>query len=94
MGISSRKNDAMKIKVLYFATFRDLTGLREEEINLPNTLTLADLKDHLVDLHSPIEKGIPTAVFAINREFAFPEDVIHDGDEVAVFPPVSGGSRN
>lgn len=91
MAISSRKNDAMKIKVLYFATFRDLTGVREEEIDLPNRITLADLKAHLVELHTSIEKGIPTAVFAINREFAFPEDVIHDGDEVAVFPPVSGG---
>lgn len=81
----------MEIKILYFATFRDLTSLREETINLSEGLTVADFLAHLVDLHPAVEKSLSSAVIAINREFAFPEDIIRDGDEVAVFPPVSGG---
>ena len=81
----------MKARMLYFATFRDLTGIREEELCLPDGTTVVDLHDRLAELHPTIEKGLPTAVFAINREFAFRDDLIHDGDEVAIFPPVSGG---
>jgi len=84
----------MSIHILYFATFRDLTGLREEQIFLQNGSTVAELKTHLIELHPAIEKGLPTAVVAINREFAFDEGVLKDGDEVAIFPPVSGGSDN
>jgi molybdopterin converting factor subunit 1 len=81
----------MKITVLYFATFRDLVGLREEIINLSEGSTVEDFKSQLVKLHPNVEKSLSTVVIAINREFAFPGDVIKDGDEVAVFPPVSGG---
>jgi molybdopterin converting factor subunit 1 len=89
--ISSQNKDVMKVKILYFATFRDLTGVHEEELLLPEGITIAILQEHLVKLHSAIGEGLPTAVFAINREFAFPGDLIVDGDEVAIFPPVSGG---
>jgi molybdopterin converting factor subunit 1 len=81
----------MKIHILYFATFRDLTGLREEDISLSNNATVVDLKDQLIIHHPPVEDALPTAVIAINREFAFDEDELRDGDEVAIFPPVSGG---
>jgi molybdopterin converting factor subunit 1 len=81
----------MKARMLYFATFRDLTGIREEELGLADGTTIADLQNRLAQLHPRIKDGLPTAVFAINREFAFPDDLIRDGDEVAIFPPVSGG---
>jgi molybdopterin converting factor subunit 1 len=81
----------MQVKILYFATFRSITGLREEILTLPDRATLQDLKDCLSGIHPPIEGSLPSAIFAINREFAFPEDELHDGDEVAIFPPVSGG---
>jgi molybdopterin converting factor subunit 1 len=88
---SSRNKDAIGVKMLYFATFRDLANVREEAIFLPRGTTIAALQDHLAKLHPAIEQGLPTAVYAINREFAFPEDPVHEGDEIAIFPPVSGG---
>jgi molybdopterin converting factor subunit 1 len=90
--ISSRNKNVMNIKMLYFATFRDLAGVREENLSIPEGATIEILQDHLAERHPFIEQGLQTAVFAINREFAFPEDLIHDGDEVAIFPPVSGGA--
>ncbi len=84
----------MKISVLYFAYFRDKTGLKREEIELPEGTTVGALKAHLGMIHETILEYLSTAIFAVNREFAFPEDVLHEGDEVAVFPPVSGGSES
>ena len=70
----------MKIHILYFATFRDLTGLREEDLTLQNGATVVDLKNHLIDLYPAVERGLPTAVVAINREFAFDDDGLTDND--------------
>ncbi|OGO16683.1 MAG: hypothetical protein A2Z14_01025 [Chloroflexi bacterium RBG_16_48_8] len=81
----------MKVRLLYFATFRDLAGVHEEGILLPEGTTIAELQAHLAKIHPSIERGLPTAVFTINREFAFSEDQIKEGDEIAIFPPISGG---
>jgi molybdopterin converting factor subunit 1 len=86
------RNDVeMKINLLYFATFRDLIGFKKEEILMPEETTIADLQIHLAKLHPSIERGLPSAVFTINRDFAFADAIIKDGDEVAIFPPISGG---
>jgi molybdopterin converting factor subunit 1 len=81
----------MEIRVLYFATLRDHTGLREERLSVLEGSTTADLKSLLRKRHEKLEQALDTAIIAVNREFAFPEDELHEGDEVALFPPVSGG---
>lgn len=81
----------MEIRVLFFATLRDRTGLREENIDLPAGSTVADLRELVASRHPDAAPSLPTTLVSINREYAFPEDELHDGDEVALFPPVSGG---
>lgn len=81
----------MEVTVLYFATLRDHTGQREERLSLREGSTTADLKSLLRARHDKLEQALESAIVAVNREFAFPEDELHDGDEVALFPPVSGG---
>jgi molybdopterin synthase catalytic subunit len=81
----------MQIKILYFATLRDRAGVKEEEINLSDGATVAELKAFLTDLHPDLAEGLPSAVVAVNREFAFAEELLQAGDEVGIFPPVSGG---
>ena len=81
----------MKVRVLYFATLRQYAGLREESISLGDGATLRDLRDLLVGNRPAILASLASAVASVNREFARPEDVLHHGDEVAFFPPVSGG---
>lgn len=81
----------MEITVLYFATLRERTGSREEQLSLREGSTIADLKSLLLTRHQQLEQALESAIVAVNREFAFPEDKLHDGDEVAFFPPVSGG---
>lgn len=84
----------MQVKILYFATFRSLTGYREEVLTLQEGATLQELLGGLVELHPAIQASLPSAILAINREFALAHDVLHDGDEVAIFPPVSGGGAS
>ncbi len=81
----------MRVRVLFFATLRERTGLREDELDLPEGALVADLRDAVAKRHPDAARALPTALAAVNREFAFPEEELHEGDEVALFPPVSGG---
>lgn len=81
----------MRVKVLYFANFRDHVGGKEEEIELTDGATVSDLFSKIEETHPSLSEGLPTAVVAVNREFAFADESIKDGDEIAIFPPVSGG---
>ena len=82
----------MEIDVLYFATLRDLIGHRQERLELPGGSTVGELKAKLAQRGERIALALDSALFSINREFAFMEETINDGDEVGVFPPVSGGT--
>jgi molybdopterin synthase catalytic subunit len=81
----------VKVRVLYFATLRQHAGLREESIALGDDATLRDLREVLAGNRPSILASLASAVASVNREFARPEEALHDGDEVAFFPPVSGG---
>jgi len=81
----------VKVRVLYFATLRQHAGLREESISLGDDASLRDLRELLGNERPAILASLASAVASINREFARPEEMLHDGDEVAFFPPVSGG---
>jgi len=83
----------MRIRILYFARFRDLTRTREEFVDLPEGATIADLRTLLEQRHRDLGRALETALSAVNRDFAFPDTILKDGDEVALFPPVSGGSQ-
>ena len=82
----------MEVTVLYFATLRDYRGLRQECLTLPDSTTVADLKAILCERHSNLASALEAAILSVNREYAYDADELHDGDEVALFPPVSGGA--
>jgi molybdopterin synthase sulfur carrier subunit len=85
----------VKIRLLFFASLRERLGAVSEELELPaNVKTVATLREHL---HS---RGGPWAeVFApnrnvraaVNQDMVQPAAAIKGGDEVAFFPPVTGG---
>ena len=78
--------------ILFFAHFKELAGAPQVEIHLPPNATVADLKARLASVIPALVNALPTAVVAINQEFGFDEDLIPSGAEIAIFPPVSGGS--
>ncbi len=81
-----------RVRVLFFATLRDLAGVREVEVDLPDAATLMDLKHLLEERFPALGEALPSALFALNHQYAFDEEIVPEGAEVAVFPPVSGGA--
>jgi molybdopterin synthase catalytic subunit len=81
----------MRIRVLYFASLRQRLGFSQEALELDDSATVADLKQAVGRSHPELAEHLGTAIVAVNREFAFPEERLNESDEVALFPPVSGG---
>jgi molybdopterin synthase catalytic subunit len=82
----------MDIQVKLFATLKDRVGSPHVIIDLPDDATVSALLDRLAATQPKLAPSIATCVVAVNQEFAFGTTVIRSGDEVALFPPVSGGS--
>ncbi len=83
------------LTILYFAWLRERVGATEETVSPPDTVaTVADLVTYLSGLdtrHAIAFKERKTIRCAVNQEFADPTTVLRPGDEVAFFPPVTGG---
>ena len=81
--------------ILYFAWLRERVGVAEETLTPPDTVTtVADLVVYLASLdqrHAAAFKDRETVRCAVNQEFADAMTVLRPGDEVAFFPPVTGG---
>jgi molybdopterin synthase catalytic subunit len=78
----------MRVTVRLFAQLRERAGRRELELDLPDGARVADALAAVSDLAA----GLPL-VMAVNREYAAEDAVLQPGDELALIPPVSGGSR-
>jgi molybdopterin synthase sulfur carrier subunit len=77
----------MSIHVRYFASLRERLGRSEDRIDAPGDTTVAQIWQRL----NP-ELPLPGNVLsAVNQEYATADHIVTDGDEVAFFPPVTGG---
>jgi molybdopterin converting factor subunit 1 len=81
----------VKVVVRYFAGHRDITGLTEEPFELAPETTVGGLWELLTARYPRLGAYGGTVLYAVNQEFATPATTLHDGDEVAFIPPVSGG---
>lgn len=81
----------MEVQIRLFATLKDRAGREQISVWLPDGASVADLLRAVGETYPALQPYLPSAVVAINQEFAFPEDRLRSGDEVALFPPVSGG---
>ena len=82
----------MRISVLYFAVFRERIGRDEEPLELPERATVADAVAALAARHAAIAQLRGKFRVAVNQDFAEDAHVLGDGDELALIPPVAGGS--
>ncbi len=81
----------MKIKVVYFARYREATGMDGEEL-VGTFATLADVRQELLERGGNWSVlGESTVMCARNQDLCKLEEPVADGDEVAFFPPVTGG---
>jgi len=85
----------VRIKVLYFAALREQLGTAGEELELPaGVATVAALRSHLRGRGGAWERALAEGRLvrmAVNQDMAPPSAALRAGDEVAFFPPVTGG---
>jgi molybdopterin synthase sulfur carrier subunit len=85
----------VKVKILYFASLREKLGTDAEEIELPaGVATVAALRSHLRGRGGSFESSFSEKTLlraAVNQDMVQPAAQIKAGDEIAFFPPVTGG---
>jgi len=85
----------VKVKVLFFAGLRERLGVSGEDVELPaGVATLGGLRAHLAARGEPWTAALAAGKLlrmAVNQDMAGPDAPIKPGDEVAFFPPVTGG---
>jgi molybdopterin synthase catalytic subunit len=81
----------MHVRLLFFATLKDIVGSREMQLDVPAGSTVGDVLTHLEGSYPRMKEYRPVVLTAINEEYVERSVRIEEGDEVAIFPPVSGG---
>ncbi|HET9227941.1 MAG TPA: molybdenum cofactor biosynthesis protein MoaE [Thermoanaerobaculia bacterium] len=82
----------MKIRLLAFASAGDALGTTETELELPEGSRVADLRERLDREHPALLPLWPRLAVAVDGHISGPDEPLRDGIEVALLPPVSGGS--
>lgn len=80
----------MQVRVLFFGMLKDLAGRPSESLSLPEGATLGDVLQHYE--HAIPRELMSSLAMSVNQEYAAPDARLQPGDEVALLPPVSGGS--
>lgn len=82
-----------QIEIRLYASLKDRAGSGRIHVELPQPATVATLRAAIITSYPMLASGLRGAIIAVNRNFAADETTIQPSDEVAIFPPVSGGSR-
>jgi molybdopterin synthase sulfur carrier subunit len=80
----------LNVNVRYFGQFRDFTGKRDEVLEVAVGITVEEIREHVRGIYAKIAAKEEVLV-AVNGSFGSLDQVIKEWDEVAFFPPVSGG---
>lgn len=80
------------VKVLFFAHLKELSGMDKASIPTHKAIRVAELKQLLRERFPILDERLKNVLVAVNQQYAEDDDLIQPGDEVAFFPPVSGGS--
>lgn len=91
--MTQNTSNEIVVKVLFFGAARDAVGSAEVDFVLKSASTAANAFDKVLEKYPDLRRFGRSLLFAVNQEYAALDCEVHDGDELAVFPPVSGGSR-
>jgi molybdopterin converting factor subunit 1 len=81
----------MRVEVLLFARLREIVGRDRVSVQRQEMLTVRDVWDGLRAQYPQVDGFGKSIIFSVNQEFAGFETPVREGDEIAIFPPVSGG---
>jgi molybdopterin synthase catalytic subunit len=83
----------MQVRLLFFASLKDIVGSRDLRLDVPHGSTIADLLSQLESKYPRMKDYRSVVLTAINEDYVDKTAAISEGDEIAIFPPVSGGSH-
>ena len=83
----------MKVTVLLFGQARELAGTQSLDLEIENPLSVAEVFARIVADLPKLARMEPSLLFAVNEEYASRDQLVKDGDVLAVLPPVSGGEQ-
>jgi molybdopterin converting factor subunit 1 len=81
----------LRIKIRYFASIRERTGVSAEEFELQEGATVQTIITEAKRLHPKLETQNVAILVSVNGAFVEPSRQLESSDDVALFPPVSGG---
>ncbi|MBS1814368.1 MAG: MoaD/ThiS family protein [Acidobacteria bacterium] len=82
----------MQVRVLYFGALREAAGRADEFLTLVEDSTAAEIIVRVRERLSHSTELLSRSAIAVNQTYVLPSEPLHDGDEVALLPPVSGGA--
>jgi molybdopterin converting factor subunit 1 len=83
----------MQVRVLFFGILRDVAGRSSEELELPTHAAVRDVLMHYEKSLSTLNGKLCSIAVSVNQEYANSDTKLNPGDELALLPPVSGGSQ-
>lgn len=89
----NQQTDQIAVRVLFFGAARDAVGHSEATVSLSGPVNGASAFEQVLARFPSLRRFGRSLLFAINEEYAPADREVHEGDELAVFPPVSGGSE-
>jgi MoaE-MoaD fusion protein len=89
----STQTEQIKIRVLFFGAARDVVGSKPLDISLNSPATVASAFENLSNSFPELQRFGRSLLFAVNQEYATRDKRLQTDDELAVFPPVSGGAE-
>ena len=87
----SEHASAVRVRVLFFGAARDAAGHSEIDFVLKSATTSGAAFEEVLAKFPALRRFGQSLLFAVNQEYARADREVRDGDELAVFPPVSGG---
>ena len=81
----------MKVRVQFYAQLRDLTGLRESDVDLPEGATVRDLLEKIYSQQPALRVHDKSILIGAGVEFVDRAYKLKSGEEISIMPPVQGG---
>lgn len=81
----------MKIKIKFFAAYRDVVGRQEIIMDVEEGSKLRDVVEELKRIYPRLSGFSDSIIASVNKKYAAEEVLLNEGDEIALLPPVSGG---
>ncbi len=82
----------MHIQIRYFASLREITGKREEQLTIPDRATVANVRTILLTRYPRLQPILERCAYALNHHYVSVEAILKEDDVLVFIPPTGGGT--